>query len=358
MKKLLIILLAFGLNAVFAQTKNYNEIETYLDVNVNTNAAQKITGAILNTALVDYLLANQPSLTYDTTRNYVSGQFAIYNNSGYVCSSSTSGAFDAGDWMKLIQNDSAWVSINVDTIKANNETKIVLTSDLDSSRIEITTTDIAFYTDKTNKMNLKEGGRLDLINPAASRLTLALGTSTARGGIGFNTGNANYSSIFDSNDGTFNNGLSIASRNGIIDMAASSSGLPSGSARLNVNRINTNIISADLANGVTGALPLKIYGSGNPNDNNDGIEIFTYDSTAAAQVKRMDFGSNTSNKITTYFETEVKAGLAVTTTTAAFIVPRMTTTQRDALSGINGMIIYNTTTNAFNFYENGIWATK
>jgi hypothetical protein len=50
--------------------------------------------------------------------------------------------------------------------------------------------------------------------------------------------------------------------------------------------------------------------------------------------------------------------LDVSSTTGAFIVPRMTTTQRDALSAVNGMIIYNTTTNQFNFYEDGAWVTK
>ena len=39
-------------------------------------------------------------------------------------------------------------------------------------------------------------------------------------------------------------------------------------------------------------------------------------------------------------------------------VGSMTTTQRDALVAANGMIIYNTTTNVFNFYENGSWVTK
>lgn len=37
---------------------------------------------------------------------------------------------------------------------------------------------------------------------------------------------------------------------------------------------------------------------------------------------------------------------------------QLTTAERDALTAVNGMIIYNTTTNAFNFYENGAWVTK
>lgn len=40
------------------------------------------------------------------------------------------------------------------------------------------------------------------------------------------------------------------------------------------------------------------------------------------------------------------------------LVPTMTTVARDALTATNGMIIYNSTTNAFNFYENGAWVTK
>jgi hypothetical protein len=50
--------------------------------------------------------------------------------------------------------------------------------------------------------------------------------------------------------------------------------------------------------------------------------------------------------------------LDLTSTTGALIVPRMTTVQRDALTAVNGMIIYNSTTTAFNFYENGAWVTK
>ncbi len=53
-----------------------------------------------------------------------------------------------------------------------------------------------------------------------------------------------------------------------------------------------------------------------------------------------------------------QGALDVSSTTGAFIVPRMTTAQRDALTAVNGMIIYNTTANQFNFYENGAWVTK
>jgi hypothetical protein len=51
------------------------------------------------------------------------------------------------------------------------------------------------------------------------------------------------------------------------------------------------------------------------------------------------------------------AKLDITSTTGALLVSRMTTTQRDDLTAVNGMIIYNSTTNAFNFYENGAWVT-
>jgi hypothetical protein len=53
-----------------------------------------------------------------------------------------------------------------------------------------------------------------------------------------------------------------------------------------------------------------------------------------------------------------QGALDIYSTTGALIVPRMTTTERDAMTAVNGMIIYNSATNQFNFYENGAWVTK
>ena len=47
--------------------------------------------------------------------------------------------------------------------------------------------------------------------------------------------------------------------------------------------------------------------------------------------------------------------LELQTTTGALLLSRMTTTQRDALTAVNGMIIYNTTDNVIQGYENGAW---
>lgn len=53
-----------------------------------------------------------------------------------------------------------------------------------------------------------------------------------------------------------------------------------------------------------------------------------------------------------------QGALDVSSTAGAFLVPRMTTSERDLLTAANGMIIYNTSTNQFNFYENDAWVVK
>jgi hypothetical protein len=42
-------------------------------------------------------------------------------------------------------------------------------------------------------------------------------------------------------------------------------------------------------------------------------------------------------------------------TTKAVRLPRMTTTQRDALTALDGMLIFNTTTAALEYYDGSNW---
>lgn len=54
----------------------------------------------------------------------------------------------------------------------------------------------------------------------------------------------------------------------------------------------------------------------------------------------------------------VSAQLELQSTTGALLIMRMTTTQRNALiTVVNGMVIYNSTTTTFQFYQNGGWVS-
>lgn len=88
-------------------------------------------------------------------------------------------------------------------------------------------------------------------------------------------------------------------------------------------------------NPLSGASKFVLFGSGQ--------------STMDLIVADGDVGIGTTNP---------QGAMDVSSTTGALIVPRMTTAQRNALTPVNGMIIYNTTTNQFNFRENGAWVTK
>ena len=47
--------------------------------------------------------------------------------------------------------------------------------------------------------------------------------------------------------------------------------------------------------------------------------------------------------------------LELTSTTQALIIPRMTTLERNAISGENGMVVYNSTSQKMNIFANGSW---
>jgi hypothetical protein len=49
------------------------------------------------------------------------------------------------------------------------------------------------------------------------------------------------------------------------------------------------------------------------------------------------------------------AQLDITSTTGALLLPRMTTAQKNALTAVNGMLLYDSTLNQTQTYENGAW---
>ena len=97
-------------------------------------------------------------------------------------------------------------------------------------------------------------------------------------------------------------------------------------------------------------------------------------STGTLVNNQFDIGNSTSAYWRTGWfyslnATTTAQGLAIGTTTVAnnsdvafevagtraMLFPRMTTAQRNSLTGVNGMQIYNSSTNKFNVYENGAW---
>lgn len=98
----------------------------------------------------------------------------------------------------------------------------------------------------------------------------------------------------------------------------------------------------------------KVTGQFNIVNDTSSITPFKIDTTAPnnlMNLKNTGIGVGTASPA-------ASALLELSSTTGALLVPRMTTTQRNALTAVNGMIIYNTTTNAFNFYEGSSWVTK
>lgn len=86
--------------------------------------------------------------------------------------------------------------------------------------------------------------------------------------------------------------------------------------------------------------------------------------STASRIMKRDASGNVNVK-TLIAETQVMVGqnatpagsaaLEISSTTGALLMPRMSTAQRDALTAVNGMVIYNSSTNLFEGYVSGAW---
>ena len=92
-------------------------------------------------------------------------------------------------------------------------------------------------------------------------------------------------------------------------------------------------------------------------------KVLTSDNTGLAtwQKPEVNFWAETGENVyrsngNVGIGTDTPAGvLDLNSTSGALIVPRMTTAQRDNVPVINGSIIYNTSSNEFNFLQDGSW---
>ena len=76
------------------------------------------------------------------------------------------------------------------------------------------------------------------------------------------------------------------------------------------------------------------------------FKTFTWDSQARMAINKTDADANL----------DVNGDVKLSGASASLLLGNLTTVQRDALTPANGMIIYNTTDNKFQGYENGAWA--
>lgn len=96
----------------------------------------------------------------------------------------------------------------------------------------------------------------------------------------------------------------------------------------------TNSIAVDIEDQIAGTLTLSLRSKG------AGVEM--------RHVGAGIFGANAA-------ATNASTGLEVQSTTKSFLVSRMTTTQKNALTPVNGFVLYDATLNKFQGYENGAW---
>lgn len=110
-----------------------------------------------------------------------------------------------------------------------------------------------------------------------------------------------------------------------------------------VNNSSTGNVNITLRIGTTGKGLIKVH------DDAGTAQVQLNADIAAASYVVGPFGVGTNGP-------NSKAILTVSSTTLGFLPPRMTTTQRDAItSPTEGLVVYNSTTHTLDFYNGTAW---
>ncbi len=113
-----------------------------------------------------------------------------------------------------------------------------------------------------------------------------------------------------------------------------------------INSIDDSV-SLILLSGISGGLVRSFIKS-------TGMLSFAAYNSTKMTFRSYDDGVTVCVGIGTIFP-NANALLDLTSTTGALLLTRLTTTQRDALTPVDGMLIYNSTTNSFQGYQAGSW---
>jgi hypothetical protein len=158
---------------------------------------------------------------------------------------------------------------------------------------------------------------------------------------------------------------------GGINTLGINTGSPNSAYKLHVVSTGANTLFERTS---TGGAGINVFYNPDSTDGNAAVVSFATDTTgsgATAQKAGVQLWgiTNTHNDSTYATEFQIRTRVAgaigsrfsvtgnvnIDGTTTALVLSRLTTTQQNALTGVNGMIIYNTSTNKFRGYAGGAW---
>lgn len=158
---------------------------------------------------------------------------------------------------------------------------------------------------------------------------------------------------------------------GGINTLGINTGSPNSAYKLHVVSTGANTLFERTS---TGGAGINVFYNPDSTDGNAAVISFATDTTgsgATAQKAGVQLWgiTNTHNDATYATEFQIRTRVAgvigsrfsvtgnvnIDGTTTALVLSRLTTTQQNALTGVNGMIIYNTSTNKFRGYAGGAW---
>jgi hypothetical protein len=208
------------------------------------------------------------------------------------------------------------------------------------------------------------GYRLDVNGTARVQGDLKLKSNSSLS-TGFNTARTSLVSTDTSGNGAFFDLYGSSGTAGTVDLgyAIFAKGVPSAITNSEVlefkyDKTLRRYSMNSIAFGTGTVLPIALYTGTNTNQ----LSLFTtgnvgINTTTDAEYKLDVNGTvRIQNKLSVGTPTQASAVMEITSTTLGFLPPRMTTTQKNAItSPASGLIVYDTTLNVLTYYNGTTW---